>query len=419
MRILAAAAIIALSVLFSLMVNARDHRRVTTGISGASPISLDAGAVSDKQTGNKPLRQGNDSCRWAHDNECDDPGIGTGACPLGTDYSDCRALREGENDSCRWARDGECDEPHLGTGACVQGTDRTDCGDIAWMRNENDNCATAFNGACEAPASGGGRGACAAHTDRADCHGRDRPMTINDHFFGRDDRVRVNAQLPPWRFMGQFTNGAGEGCTATLIARDVIVTAAHCIHTDNGVQADGEFEPAGGGASAHATAYLVNRDFNYQRFNTTEEIAGLDWALLRLDRPLGDRLGHAGVRNLIGEGAAAAVAAELYQAGYAWDTGATLSAHVRCHMVETFSDGTFSHQCDTTHGDSGSAFLVRSASGAFDVIGVDSSFRSNPKGPIVNIAVSAASFQASVADFVAGRSGAPISNAGAAKPKQG
>src|SRR5262245_29220621 len=65
-----------------------------------------------------------DTCRYAHDNECDEPDIGTGACALGTDYSDCRYLRTGEGDFCRWARDGQCDEPNFGTGACPQGSDR-------------------------------------------------------------------------------------------------------------------------------------------------------------------------------------------------------------------------------------------------------------------------------------------------------
>jgi hypothetical protein len=44
----------------------------------------------------------------------------------------------------------------------------------------------------------------------------------------------------------------------------------------------------------------------------------------------------------------------------------------------------------------------------FDVIGVDSNFRSNHGGPIINIAVSAASFQPHVADFVAGRTGVRV-----------
>jgi protease YdgD len=357
---------------------------------------------------------GNDTCRYAHDNECDEPDIGTGACPMNTDYSDCVHLRTGEDDSCRWAHDGECDEPNFGTGACVQGSDRTDCGQIAWMRNQNDSCRTSFNGVCEEP--GRGNGSCEVRTDRSDCHGRQRPMLINDHFFGRDDRVRINAQQAPWRYMGRFTNADDETCTATLIARDVIITAAHCIHTDHGVTGGGEFFPEAGGGNARGVAYLVSPRFNYRLFNTTDEIDGLDWAMIRLDQPLGDRLGFAGVRNLTGQGLEAARRADLFQAGYSWDTGETISANVGCHMVQVYPDNTFAHECDTTRGDSGSAFLVRDGEG-FDVIGVDSNFRANPNGPFIYIAVSAASFQPQVADFIAGRTGTLFGASGAAKPK--
>ncbi len=411
MRFAAAAATIAACVLVSVAVGASDDRAIP-GLGGAL-------AAFGKQTApGKPgvaATPGNDTCQWANDNECDDPDIGTGACPMGTDYSDCRRLRAGiEDDSCQWARDGECDEPNFGTGACVQGTDRTDCGEISWMRNQNDRCATSFNGVCEEP--GRGNGSCAERTDRSDCHGRNRPLAINDHFFGRDDRVRVNAQEAPWRFMGRFTNNAGEQCTATLISRNVIVTAAHCVHTNNGVAAAGEFTPAAGGGSARAVAYLVSQRFDYRRFSTTDEIDGLDWALIRLDQPLGERLGFAGVRNITSQGRSGARAADLFQAGYSWDTGDTLSANVGCHISETYPDGTFAHECDTTRGDSGSAFLVRNGR-SFDVIGVDSNFRSNPGGPFIYIAVSAASFEPAVADFIAGRTGISVSGGGGAKPK--
>lgn len=411
MRLAAAAATIAASVLVSFAVGDGGpplDRRLSSIVGGTAFIADTAPAIG-KQTGRqKPggaAPAGNDTCRWANDGECDDPDIGTGACTQGTDHSDCRRIRQGrEDDSCRWARDGECDEPRFGTGACTQATDRTDCGDIAWLRNQSDTCATSFNGVCEEP--GRGNGACAARTDRSDCLGRQRPLTINDHYFGRDDRVRVNAEQAPWRFMGRFVNAAGEACTATLIAPTVIVTAAHCLHSESGPTEGGQFTAAGGG-QARATAYLVSDRFNYRRFNSTDEIDGLDWALVRLDQPLGERLGHAGVRNLIGQGLSAARAAELYQAGYSWDTGETLSANVGCHIIEVHNDGTFAHECDTTRGDSGSAFLVRNGQG-FDVIGVDSNFRSNPGGPFIYIAVSAASFEPYVADFVAGRSGRPF-----------
>lgn len=409
MRMIAAAAVIAASVVVSLAVENTSpaFNPMLSRLTGASSVAPDQATPVDKQTqGPKPgtgvVGGGNDSCRWANDNECDDPDIGTGACPMGTDVSDCRAVRAGDNDSCRWARDGECDEPNFGTGACVQGTDRTDCGAIAWMRNQNDACETAFNGVCEEP--GRGNGACAARTDRSDCHGRQRPMTINDHFFGRDDRVLVPINDRPWSFMGVLRMDTGETCSATLVGRDVIVTAAHCIHTDRGVNAMGQFESASGGHRARVTAYQIDRRFNLRRFNSTDEIDGTDWALLRLDQPLGDRLGFAGVQNLTGQGQRAATAANLMQAGYSWDTGGHLSGNLNCHMIQVHNDNTFAHECDTTRGDSGSAFLIRNGA-SFDVVGVDSNFRSNSNGPFIYIAVSAASFQPHLADFASGRTG--------------
>jgi protease YdgD len=366
----------------------------------------------------KPPRTGaNDTCRWANDMECDEPGIGTGACTANTDVSDCRYLRQGESDACRWARDGECDEPAFGTGSCVQGSDRTDCGDVAWLRFQNDSCATAFNDVCEEP--GHGSGSCAARTDRSDCRGRQRPMSITDHFFGHDDRVLMDPTQFPWSIVGQFhRDGSGGACTATLIADDVLVTAAHCISSDNGTDARGRFVTAvgraGGPFEARIVAYHIHPRFNYRRFTSGDDIDGLDWALLRIDRPLGRELGHAGVQNLTGQGRAA-LSAPLHQAGYAWDTGEHLSGNIGCHMVRVYDDNTFAHECDTTRGDSGSALLVRNGAG-YDVIGVDSNFRSNPNGPFIYIAVSAAGFQPYVADFIAGRSGTPVNGGARGKP---
>jgi protease YdgD len=279
------------------------------------------------------------------------------------------------------------------------------------MRNQTDACATSFNGICEEP--GHSNGSCAARSDRTDCHGRDRPLSIHDHFFGHDDRVRVNIQDAPWRFIGRFVNNAGEACTATLIARNVIITAAHCINTENGVAANGVFTGSNGG-TARTVAYALNPRYDYQRFTTTDEIDGMDWALLRIDNPLGERLGFAGVRNVTGQGLQSAHAQNLLQAGFAWDTGDTMAANINCHIVRVYNDDTFAHECDTTRGDSGSSFLVRDGNG-YSVIGVDSNFRSNPSGPFLYIAVSASAFQPFVADFIAGRIGAPVS--GSSKPK--
>ena len=186
--------------------------------------------------------RGDDSCQWTNDRECDDPGIGTGACSVGTDRPDCWRIVDGiEDDTCRWANDGECDEPRYGTGACTQGTDRTDCGVLAVIRFQTDTCHAAFNGICNEPGLGGG--ICEARTDRADCIGRQRPMQINDHFFGWDDRTILDTALAPWSAIGWIEMDAdGASCTATLVAANVIVTAAHCIEADGRLDARGVFE---------------------------------------------------------------------------------------------------------------------------------------------------------------------------------
>ena len=400
MRAVAAIAVIAASVAVSVAVGAAPKTR--PGMTEA--IALTEVSYTRQRERPKPPRTGgNDTCRWANDNECDEPGVGTGACTAGTDRSDCiRIMERREDDSCRWARDGECDEPNFGTGACVQGTDRTDCGDIAWMRNQTDSCVSAFNRVCEEPGRGQG---CAPRSDRSDCHGRQRPMAINDHFFGNDDRILVPVDEAPWRYMGLLRMDSGGSCSATLVARDVIATAAHCVSSENGVNANGRFVSASGNREARVIAYLVDRSFNYVRFSTTDEIDGLDWALLRIDQPLGDTLGHAAIRNITGPNRPLSTA--LLQAGYSWDTGGHLSGNLGCRMIAIHADNTFAHECDTTRGDSGSGFVVRNGDG-FDLIGVDSNFRSQRGGPFIYIAVSAASFESQAQAFIDGRTGVSI-----------
>ncbi len=351
---------------------------------------------------------GDDTCQWANDGECDDPGLGTGACRQGTDYSDCwRLATDREDDSCQWANDGECDEPHFGTGACTQGTDRTDCGVLALLRFQDDSCRLAFNGVCN-EAGAGGDGACPARSDRSDCIGRERPMTINDHYFGFDDRVLMDTTVFPWVAIGTLTAEDGGGCTATLIADDVLITAAHCIETENGIDARAEFATGFGdkinGGSAQVIAYFQAPE-RANDLRSNEEPAGTDWALLRIDRPLGASVGHIEVRPLVGTwGEQAPLSLTVLQAGYSWDTGYNLSGNLRCSFLAIESENRVIHNCDTTHGDSGSPFLVRDGD-TYYIVATDSTFRTEPGQPAVNVATRSDGWTQYVADFIAGRIG--------------
>ena len=289
-------------------------------------------------------------------------------------------------DTCQWANDGECDDPGIGTGACDQGTDYSDC----WRIADND-------------------GRCDARTDRADCFGRDRPLTINDHYFGHDDRVFMDTAASPWNAIGQIDLDSGGACTATLIADNVLITASHCINEDGRTDASAVFRTAydrpGGPLEARVTAYLIDPDWDEEAFGAGNDLDGTDWALLRIDRPLGAEIGHVGVRGLVqNAGNRTAMRADLYQAGYSWDTGAHLSGNIGCHMVEIFNDNTMAHNCDTTRGDSGSPFMIREGNQYF-VVGTDSNFRPTPGEPMKYIAVRSEAWLPYYDDFVAGRIG--------------
>jgi protease YdgD len=346
-----------------------------------------------------PFRyRGDDSCALANDRVCNEPGFGAGGCETGTDRSDCwRIMEDREDDSCEYAADGECDEPDFGSGACTMGTDVTDCGNVSALRFQTDSCRHAFNGVCEAREDG--EGACARRTDRSDCVGRERPLRLYDHFFGRDDRVLPDPSTEPWRAVGEYSADDGSSCTATLVADAVVATAAHCIIGDDGqVAASGRFRLADRSAEARVVDYLMDPAFDSEAFGGGDSLDGLDWALLRLDRPLG-----ANGRHIVP--AAADRARPLVQGGYSWDTDPHLSAHEGCELRTLYEDNTFAHACDTTRGDSGSPFLQRRA-GRWVLVGTDSNFRQNDGGQVIYIAAQAAGWMNRVAPFAAGEIGA-------------
>ena len=130
-------------------------------------------------------------CQYTNDGECDESQY----CPAGSDTHDCclnGAPRETDPsgrpvgpddvccggecvppdlDWCQYANDGGCDEPQLGTGACPAGSDTTDCAGVEVV------CPYTSDGECDE-----GR-YCPAGTDTADCclHGTPRVVdSINN-----------------------------------------------------------------------------------------------------------------------------------------------------------------------------------------------------------------------------------------------
>lgn len=322
-------------------------------------------------------RLGSDTCEYAFDLECDDTAFGgTGACETGTDATDCRGLAAGGDESCRYAGDGECDEPRIGTGVCSDGTDTLDCAPVVYLRGRDDSCDLAFDGQCNE--GEGGDGQCAPRTDTADCMGRLRPAAANDHYFGRDDRYLVDTSAMPFRAIGLLSS-AESACTATLVGPRTVLTAAHCVTNDGTDRIEQLTFEAGlslGARTGKAGIVAVEHAPDYSpETRPAGQGNGTDWALVTLDRSLGEQVGWLPIHVLTEEDLATIRRTGLVvdQAGYSWDTGSNLSGNRGCRITAAYPDGSVQHECDTTYGDSGSPFLYLD-NGVWKVVAVESQF---------------------------------------------
>ncbi len=209
-----------------------------------------------------------------------------------------------------------------------------------------------------------------------------------------DDRIPVTSHRYPWSAIGRvdWVNGRGQttgSCTGTLIGVDLVLTNAHCIideASDRPTTQTVVFRPNLVRGRAEAQAQVV--DVTYGDSPYTGQAAD-DWALLKLDQPLGDTYGYLGWRTLDLDDPAVLdqTSGNISIVGYAGDfpteamivfgePGETAGLSEGCSVLLVVPDGTFAntliHDCDTNPGASGGPILAQFEDGEYYLVGLHS-----------------------------------------------
>ncbi|MAZ87465.1 MAG: hypothetical protein CL693_07460 [Cellvibrionaceae bacterium] len=189
------------------------------------------------------------------------------------------------------------------------------------------------------------------------------------HNFPTERRI-IDASQSPWHRIGNLSIAGRQFCSASLIADNIVITAAHCLwNTDTQTWYPVEFIHFLAGYQqedyvAHSRAASIHPNPAYQ-FDQQGQASNLlnDWALIELQEPVGALLGYFPLEITAAEQQyrEQQTRSPIALAGYRRDTREALSLDQQCTLIPTpttLPKNFLTNNCHGLSGDSGGPILI-------------------------------------------------------------
>jgi protease YdgD len=209
-----------------------------------------------------------------------------------------------------------------------------------------------------------------------------------------DQRIPMASREYPWSAIGRLQIGENAYCTATLIEDNWLLTNAHCVvdrttHTIESAEItflpnliNGQLQSEDD--RAKVTDIIVGTDFS----GDDAVVQPNDWAMLKIDRPLGQTYGTIGWKAIPSK-LLIKNSQKFTLAGYSYDfpnpkkypefsAGESFTAglHEKCSFTGESANGVLIHDCNMRAGSSGSAIIAWINEIPY-IVGINSAERTN------------------------------------------